>query len=106
MPMPALLTRMSIDPIDLTAAATMFFTCSPSEMSTQMAVAEPPISSIAFAVCRAESRLMSATPTTAPASANSNAISRPMPLPPPVTTAFNPSKVISFSLQKAGLFLM
>src|SRR5499426_3727484 len=55
------------------------------------------------AVARAASRRMSLTTTSAPSSAKRSAMARPMPEPPPVTSATFPSSLIPLSPDPHGL---
>src|SRR5215212_9680357 len=84
---PALFTRMSTGANTLSARAKMWATPSGVATSASTAIAVPPASSIPLATDSARSPWRSATTTVAPSRAKSSAVARPMPEPPPVTTA-------------------
>jgi hypothetical protein len=84
---PALLTRMSTGANTLSARAKMWSTPSGVATSASTAIAVPPASSIPLATDSARSPYRSATTTVAPSRAKSSAVARPIPEPPPVTTA-------------------
>ena len=100
----ALLTRQSIRPKVSTAACISASTCSGSRTSVGSASAVPPEPSISAAVSASGSARRPATTTAAPSRENSSAMARPMPLPPPVTTATCPSNVPSASIGLAILY--
>ena len=87
----ALLTRQSTRPNRSTAAATIASTWSGSRTSVGCAAARPPAASISATVSSSGSGRRPATTTDAPSRANSWAMARPIPLPPPVTSATRPS---------------
>ncbi len=62
-------------------------TWSGSETSAAYARPEPPAAWHSAATCSACSPRRSTTATRAPSDANRSALARPMPCPPPVTTA-------------------
>src|SRR5262245_7987531 len=89
---PAAVIRMSMPPNSATARAAIASTCAGSDTSTASAAARPPAAEISPATAPALPASMSATRTHAPSLANRIAAARPMPEPPPVTTAtFCPS---------------
>src|SRR6516225_8783881 len=89
---PAAVIRMSMPPNSATARAAIASTCTGSDTSTAIAAARPPAAEISPATAAAWPASMSATRTQAPSLANRIAAARPMPEPPPVTTAtFRPS---------------
>src|SRR6476619_746692 len=100
----ALLTRQSIRPNVSTAACMSASTWSGSRTSVGAASAVPPLLSMSAAVSARGSARRPATTTAAPSRENSSAIARPMPLPPPVTTATCPSNVPSTSIGLAILY--
>src|SRR5512133_1782678 len=100
----ALFTRQSMRPNVSTAALISASTCSGSRTSVGSASAVPPAPSIIAAVSASGSARRPATTTAAPRRENSSAIARPMPLPPPVTTATCPSNVPSASIRVAILY--
>src|SRR5215467_6841282 len=89
---PAAVIRMSMPPNSAAARAAIASTCAGSDTSTAIAAARPPAAEISPATASAWPASMSATRTDAPSPANRIAAARPMPEPPPVTTAtFCPS---------------
>src|SRR3954449_8334750 len=80
--MPALETRRSMGPSSFSVSATMCSTCSRSE--TSQGTARPPISAATSSIAAS---LRAETATFMPADASSSAMVRPMPRPPPVTSA-------------------
>ena len=86
-----MLTTASTGPNALRAVAMAEFTAAESLTSSAMGSALPPAASMEAVVSRAPSSLRSATATAAPAAANNMAVSRPIPLPPPVTKPTRPS---------------
>src|SRR5215212_6972268 len=84
---PALLTRMSTGAKTLSARAKTWSTPSGVATSASTAIAVPPASSIPLTTDSARSPCRSATTTVAPSWAKSSAVARPIPEPPPVTTA-------------------
>src|SRR4051812_4748305 len=84
---PALFTRMSIGALALSTAA-----CAEPRSVTSSSIASPEISP---ATSAAPSRLRSPIVTSAPSAARRRAIAAPMPLAPPVTSAFRPSSLIA-----------
>src|SRR6266550_4510164 len=86
-PMPALLARMSTVPHSRTTRAKSASTCALSATSVGTPMAVPPSARISAATRSALSRFRSATATCAPSAAKRRAIARPIPDPPPVTTA-------------------
>ena len=91
--MPALLKSTSSRPYVSTAAAIRFRTSSSFETSARMNVAAPPSASISRATAAPLSSCQSDTTTLAPSRANSSALARPMPEPPPVTIAVLPGSL-------------
>src|SRR4051812_6972786 len=85
--MPALLNAESMRPYRSTANATIAATDASSRTSTAHAVACPPSSVTSFTVAAAAASSTSATITDAPSRANNTDAARPIPLPPPVTSA-------------------
>src|SRR6266511_1100964 len=84
---PALLIMTSRRPKSLTVRSTSPFTASSCRTSTAMARDWRPSFLISAATGSRFSSLRLATTTSAPARANSSAMERPMPTPPPVTMA-------------------
>lgn len=72
--------------------STRFWSCSSLPTLHATAMARRPVVSISSATCCASSCFISAMTTSAPACASIRALARPMPLPPPVTTATLPVK--------------
>src|SRR5437870_9785915 len=91
-PMPALLERMSTVPHSRTTRAKSASTWALSATSVGTAMAAPPSAKTSAATRSAPSRLRSATATCAPSAAKRRAIARPIPDPPPVTTAMRPAR--------------
>src|ERR1700704_2476501 len=96
--MPALLTRMSSRPNAAIAFAMPASTCGSLVTSMATPTARLPDASSSFAAESAPCWFRSAMTTLAPSSANFRAISLPMPLAAPVTTA-------TLSLRRIGLLL-
>src|SRR6266487_892496 len=89
---PAAVIRMSMPPNSAAARPAMASTCAGADTSIAIAAARPPAAEISPATASAWPAAMSATRTQAPSPANRIAAARPMPEPPPVTTAtFCPS---------------
>src|SRR5687767_14084431 len=88
--MPALFTRISIEPA-AAAVAIIASTAARSVTSTLTAVARPPAAVMLSAVSRALSPRAAAI-TCAPRAASIDAIARPMPRDAPVTMALRPSR--------------
>jgi hypothetical protein len=84
---PALLKRMSMPPNRATVSSYMRVTS--ASLVTSAWTYMPPISPV---VCSPASSARSTTHTSAPSSANRTAVSRPMPLAPPVMTATLPAR--------------
>jgi hypothetical protein len=85
--MPALLTRMSIPPKAATVSRAMRSASSGLATSPVTRAAVPPAFSIRRTVSSSSARRRPDTMTRAPSRANSSAVPRPMPVPPPVTSA-------------------
>ena len=92
---PALFTTRSTPPNASTAAATAAATASSSVTSTatSTAASAEPISSATF---RAAASSRSATTTQAPSAASRCAVARPIPDPPPVTSATRVASGLGF----------
>ena len=84
---PALLIMISSRPRSFTVRSTSSFTASSCRTSTAMARDWRPSFLISAATGSRFSSLRLAMTTSAPARANSSAMERPMPTPPPVTMA-------------------
>src|SRR5664280_13906 len=91
--MPALLCRTSTWPSCANTLSASASTALGSETSSAWATALPPAASIARATSSAVPPLRSATWTLAPCRASRSAVARPMPEPPPVTTATLPCRL-------------
>src|ERR1700677_252287 len=94
---PALLTRMSTWPHNLSARATIAETSSKSATSAGSAIAVPPLARISSTTLMAlskEAPARSLTTTFAPRAASPRACERPRPEPAPVTIALLPSNSI------------
>src|ERR1700756_4308382 len=100
---PALLTSMSIRPKADTAAAMPDSTSDSLVTSIATAITRAPELSSSSAAVRAALRLTSAIATRAPAAAKVRAISLPMPLAAPVTTAVFPSSCIRLAPYRAAV---
>src|SRR5450759_1284017 len=90
-PTPALLTRISMRPMDSTAAATNCRQSSGSETSARTARARRPSRSTALRVASRRSARRAARTTSAPAWASASAKATPSPEEAPVTIATRPS---------------
>src|SRR5215510_14291697 len=89
---PALLTRMSTAPNESSTSADNRFSSSPLVTSMANAAARRPVdTAISSAALRQSSIVRLTTATSAPASANACAMTRPRPFDPPVTRAMWPS---------------
>ena len=91
--MPALFTTTSTPPNASIAACTPAATSALRVTSIVHAVASPPAARISAAVSSAVSPRRSATATRAPSSAKRSDVCRPIPDPPPVTSATFPSSL-------------
>src|SRR5215510_6205862 len=89
--MPALFTSTSILPSDSRTRSTMVFTSAALVTSVFMATTRRPSPLTSSATFSAFSTWMSGMATSAPSRASASTIPRPMPLPPPVTTATLPA---------------
>src|SRR6266516_2009005 len=95
---PALLTRMLTTPARRAAACTRLWTLAASVTSHRTAHALPPPSRISAATFSIGSALRAATTIAAPSAASARATAAPMPWPPPVTTATEPSNLRNYRL--------
>src|SRR5208283_2865947 len=84
---PALFTRIWIFPNASMVFSTPLFTSAGLVTSMTVVIALPPCLIISSATVLADAALISATTTSAPSSAKVIQMARPMPFPPPVTTA-------------------
>src|ERR1700727_2562512 len=101
LPTPALLNRVVMPPIADAAWSTALCTASGSVTSTTWAVP-----SISAATALAEASSMSSTATVAPSFTIRRQVARPIPDPPPVTTALCPSRspmVGQLGMREAGV---
>ena len=89
--MPALLTSTDNPPNASAAASTTRATSVSSAASPGSATASPPAWRMLSTVSAAPDPSRSTTATRAPCSASTRAVARPMPLPPPLTSAARPS---------------
>jgi hypothetical protein len=90
----ALLTRMSTLPKRAAAAATVCRTDASSPASQRCQnTARPPSACSAFAVSRSTDSVVPQMASSAPSRYRRSAIARPMPRPPPVTSATWPSSL-------------
>ncbi|SIC26016.1 Uncharacterised protein [Mycobacteroides abscessus subsp. abscessus] len=85
-PTPALLIRTSGTPCLAHTSSAKAVTAASSDTSSAYGYADPPSFSMSPTVSLAVSWLISATTTRAPWRAKASEVSRPMPLPAPVTT--------------------
>jgi hypothetical protein len=88
---PALFTSTSIRPNRSSAASTRASTCSGSRTSAGTAKASVPAASSSARVSSSGSGRRPASTSEAPVRANSREISRPSPVPPPVTMTIEPA---------------
>src|SRR5712692_2814540 len=91
---PALFTRMSIRPQLATAQSITRATSSGRRTSATRAIPRRPHWRTAVAVASTSARVRENVSTSAPSCASPSAIVRPIPRPPPVTTAVLPSSFI------------
>src|SRR5688572_10390492 len=91
--MPAALTRMSGGPNGRAASAAMVRSSARSARSMTSAAARPPLAAMPRLAVSSSASRRAARTIVAPASASANAISRPMPELPPVTSATRPSRL-------------
>src|SRR5437588_3103738 len=93
--MPALLTRMSTCFFHFTTSATAFSTLALSATSMESPLTSTPVArDNSSPEERADSKLMSPNITAAPSEARRYAMARPMPRPPPVTSATLPDNLL------------
>src|SRR6266850_5921740 len=95
---PALLTRMLTTPARRPAACTRLWTLAASVTSHCTAHALPPPVRISAATFSIGSARRAATTTAAPSAASARATAAPIPWPPPVTTATEPSNLRKYRL--------
>ena len=97
-----MLTRMSTQPRASMALDIACTTCSRSVTSILSTTALRSIASISQATNFGSSVVISAMATSAPCLASTKAMPRPMPWPPPVTTAVFPVRSASIATSLAG----
>src|SRR6266576_622701 len=95
---PALLTRISTTPARRAAAWARLWTLAASVTSHCTAHALPPPPRISAATFSMRSAVRAATTIAAPSAARACAIAAPIPWPPPVTTATEPSNLCTDGL--------
>src|SRR5499425_2145242 len=96
-------TSTSTPPYSVRAAPTRFATSASLPTSPLTAVATPPASEMAVTVSARGSGRRPKMTTRAPSLANSSAVARPMPVPPPATMVTLPSSVFMLDAPAEGL---
>ena len=96
--MPALFTRMSIRPRSFLIRSNEALTSAALVTSQRIDIALRPSARTSFTTDSALASWMSGMAMSAPSFAMHKTIPRPMPAPPPVTTATLPSSLIASSL--------
>src|SRR5262245_7503218 len=91
-PRAALFAAQCRAPKASTVARTIASTCASSATSARTQIARPPAASTSRTVSSPPAASTSATVTAAPSRAKPSAVARPMPAPPPVTSATLPSR--------------